>query len=90
MSSDEFANAARPSHVPVRPNTDSYPVRARLVTLDGQETWTAATVVRHAAGHSMCRIPATPASPHPTGYVRATSDYIWLANDDIDGCQNNT
>ena len=70
------------------PGTDSYPVLARLVGLDGEEVWTQATVVRHAPGHVMCRISATSASPGPNGYVRAESSYVWLVNDDVQGARN--
>ena len=79
MRDSEYANAAQPRIVPVRPGTDSYPVLAKLVGLDGEETWTKATVVRHAPGHVMCRIPATPTAPGPNGYGRAEAGYIWLS-----------
>ena len=85
MRAHEYANASHPRTVPVRPGTDSYPVLAKLVGLDGEETWTPATVVRHAPGHVMCRIPATPTSPSPNGYVRAESSYIWLVDEDVHG-----
>src|SRR6478752_925527 len=50
----DYANAARPPRIPVRPGTDPYPVQARLVGLDGTETWTPATVVRATpSGHLM-------------------------------------
>lgn len=84
----EYANAASPVRVPVRPETEAYPVQARLVGLDGEEIWTAATVVRHAPGHVMCRISAGQGSPSPMGYVRAESSYLWLINDDVQGCRN--
>ena len=50
----DYANVSRPPHIPVRPGTDPYPVQARLVSLDGTETWTPATVVRATpSGHLM-------------------------------------
>ena len=91
MSTKEYANAAHPAQLPVRPQTEAYPVQARLIGLDGEETWIAATVVRHAPGHVMCRIPAGPrSSPRPMGYTRAESSYLWLVNDDVHGCRNTT
>ena len=88
MRADEYANAANPGSVPVRPVNDSYPVLAKLVGLDGEEMWTPATVVRHAHGHVMCRMPATPTSPSPDGYVRAEASYVWLVNEDVQDVRN--
>lgn len=88
MRSSEYANASYPHQVPVRPGTDSYPVIARLVGLDGEETWASATVVRHAPGHVMCRIPITPTSPNSSSYVRPEATYVWLVNDDVQGARN--
>ncbi|MGI8416899.1 MAG: hypothetical protein ACR2P2_11985 [Nakamurella sp.] len=90
MADEEFMNAHRPAQVPVRPSTDAYPVRARLIRLDGEETWTAATVVRHAPGHVMCRITTAPAAVTATEYIRPQSTYVWLFNDDVEGSRNSS
>ena len=54
MRVDQYANAAGPRTVPIRPGTDSYPVLAKLVRLDGEEMCTPVTVVRHARA---CDVP---------------------------------
>jgi hypothetical protein len=75
----DYANAEHPPRVLARSGTDPYPVQARLVAMDGTETWTPATVVRVVpSGHVMVRISgsADPAS-------RTQTDYVWLAGHDI-------
>jgi len=75
----DYANAARPPRVPVRPGTQPYPVLARLVRVDGTETWAPATVVRAAPpDHVMVRITGSPDSA-----LNAATDYVWLADHDV-------
>jgi hypothetical protein len=75
----DYANAEHPPRVLARSGADPYPVQARLVAMDGTETWTPATVVRIVpTGHVMVRIPG------PSDFdSRAHSVYIWLAEQDV-------
>ncbi len=75
----DYANAAHPPRVLARSGTEPYPVQARLVAMDGTETWTSATVVRVVpTGHVMVRIAG---SPDPT--LRTQTDYVWLREQDV-------
>lgn len=88
--SDHFLNDVNPVRIPVRPGTDAYAVRARLVHLDGEETWTDAMAVRHAPGHVMCRIRITPAAITLAANAAAQTIYVWLINADVQGARNPT
>ena len=77
-----YLNQSQPATVPLRFGTQPYPVQARLVGLDGTEQWIPATVIRHAPGHVMCRIPGPPRHPAALGYNRS-DDYVWLPAEDV-------
>ncbi len=85
MDTTEYMNESRPPRVPVRPGTDPYPVRARLVALDGTEEWIPATAVRLAPGHVMCRIPGRSAGATSLGYHARPPTYVWLVQADVQG-----
>ena len=70
---DRYLNARRGPTVPPGSHTESVPVIARFVLLDGSEEWRPAVRVRHVDGLVLVRV----------GAVTYQQEYTWLAEDDV-------
>ena len=70
---DRYLNARRGPTVPPGSHSESVPVIARFVMLDGSEEWRPAVQVRHVDGVVLVRV----------GAMTYQQEYTWLAEDDV-------